>query len=118
MQENINCLENNDCQSDVQKEITYISEQTLQADAKIFKALCDEKRLSILGILRHGEQCACKLIDFTGISQSALSYHMKILCDSGLVQGRSNGKWVHYSLCNVGREQAFKRLYAITELNV
>ena len=54
-------------------------------DVKIFKALCDEKRLAILNHLKSGEKCACVLIKYMNIGQSALSYHMKILCESGLV---------------------------------
>ena len=51
-------------------------------DAKIFKALCDTKRLTILDYLKSGEKCACVLIENMNIGQSAFSYHMKILCDS------------------------------------
>ena len=67
-------------------------------DAKIFKALCDTKRLTILDYLKSGEKCACVLIENMNIGQSALSYHMKILCDSGIVNARQDGKWTHYSL--------------------
>ena len=57
-------------------------------DTKIFKALCDTKRLTILDYLKSGEKCACVLIENMNIGQSALSYHMKILCDSGIVNAR------------------------------
>jgi DNA-binding transcriptional ArsR family regulator len=33
-------------------------------DVKIFKALCDEKRLAILNHLKSGEKCACVLIEY------------------------------------------------------
>ena len=56
-----------------------------QKNAKVFKALCDEKRLAILELLRSGEKCACVLINTLGMGQSAVSYHMKILCESGIV---------------------------------
>lgn len=72
-------------------------------DAKIFKALCDEKRLNILNHLKSGEKCACVFIDCMDIGQSALSYHMKILCESGIVVARQEGKWRHYSLSRKGR---------------
>lgn len=85
-----------------------------KADAKIFKALCDEKRLKILELLRTGEKCACALIDDMNIAQSALSYHMKILCESNIVKARQDGKWTHYSLNKVGSEYASKRLSQIT----
>lgn len=84
-------------------------------DAKIFKALCDEKRLTILNHLKSGEKCACVLIDYMGIGQSALSYHMKILCESGIVTSRQEGKWTHYSLNQKGSEYASKRLLELTK---
>ena len=65
----------------------------------IFKALGDENRIRILKILHSGEKCACKLLEELNISQPTLSHHMKILCDSGLVTGRKEGKWTHYSIC-------------------
>ena len=71
-------------------------------DAKIFKALCDEKRLMILELLQSGEKCACVLIDKMDMGQSGLSYHMKILCESGIVTSRQEGKWTHYSLSKSG----------------
>lgn len=83
-------------------------------DAKIFKALCDEKRLFILSLLKSGEKCACALIDEMEIGQSALSYHMKILCDSGIVESRQDGKWTHYRLSRSGSDFALKRLSEIT----
>lgn len=89
-------------------------ETDYQQDVKIFKALCDEKRLAILALLRQGEQCACELITATGMKQSALSYHMKILCDSGLVTARPDGKWTHYSLSITGYQKASERLKFLT----
>lgn len=83
-------------------------------DAKIFKALCDEKRLMILELLQSGEKCACVLIDKMDMGQSGLSYHMKILCESGIVTSRQEGKWTHYSLSKSGSEYALKRLRCLT----
>ena len=70
--------------------------------ALVFKALSDENRLRIMKLLRTGEKCACKLLEELNISQPTLSHHMKILCDSGLVTGRKEGKWMHYSICCEG----------------
>ena len=83
------------------------------ADAKVFKALCDPKRLAILEQLRSGEKCACVLQKPLDLTQSGLSYHMKILCDSGLVTSWQEGKWTHYQLCASGRTLALERLRAI-----
>lgn len=87
---------------------------THQEDAKVFKALCDPKRLAILEQLRSGEKCACVLQEPMELTQSGLSYHMKILCDSGLVASRQEGKWTHYRLSGAGRERAVKLLLALT----
>ena len=66
--------------------------------AAVFKALGDENRLKILQLLATGEKCACKLLEQFQITQPTLSHHMKILCDTGLVVGRKEGKWMHYSI--------------------
>ena len=68
----------------------------------VFKALSDENRIRILKLLHSGEMCACKLLEELNISQSTLSHHMKILCDAGIVAGRKEGKWTHYSICCEG----------------
>jgi len=77
--------------------------------ARVFKALCDENRIAILERLKAGERCACVLLKNLDISQSTLSHHMKILCESGIVRCRQEGKWTHYSLSPEGCERA-KRL--------
>ena len=86
-------------------------------DAKVFKALCDPKRLAILEQLRSGEKCACVLQEPMELTQSGLSYHMKILCDSGIVTSRQEGKWTHYRLSASGGERALERLRAIITPN-
>lgn len=88
-----------------------------EADAKVFKALCDPRRLAILERLRSGEKCVCMLQEDMGIGQSGLSYHMKILCDSGLVVSRQEGKWTHYRLSDSGRESAIALLRQLTTPN-
>jgi len=88
-----------------------------QEDAKVFKALCDPKRLAILEQLRSGEKCACVLQEPLGLTQSGLSYHMKILCDSGIVASRQEGKWTHYCLSASGRDDAVELLKKLTTPN-
>ena len=89
-------------------------ESTYQENARVFKALCDPKRLAILEQLRSGEKCACVLQEPMDLTQSGLSYHMKILCDSGLVVSRQEGKWTHYRLSESGRERAVRLLLELT----
>ena len=82
--------------------------------AKVFKALCDERRQRILELLHSGEKCACVLIDEMEMPQSSLSYHMKILCDSGIVTSREEGTWTHYQISKQGSEKAIELLKDIT----
>ena len=82
--------------------------------AQVFKALCDERRQRILELLQGGEKCACVLIEAMDMPQSSLSYHMRILCDSGLVTSREEGKWTHYQISKQGSEKAIELLKAIT----
>lgn len=74
-------------------------------DAKIFKALADENRLQILCLLQKGELCACHLLEELHISQPTLSHHMKLLCDSGIVDYRKEGKWMHYLIAPTAQER-------------
>lgn len=72
------------------------------------KALSDETRLEIIGMLSQGELCACELLRNLNISQPTLSHHMKTLTACGLVEGTKRGSWVHYRL----DDTAFKHLVA------
>lgn len=65
---------------------------------QILKALADETRLEIINMLSGGEMCACKILENFDITQPTLSYHMKILTDCGLVDGRRDGAWMRYTL--------------------
>ena len=74
--------------------------------AVIFKAFCDENRIRILQILKDGEKCACRLLEALNITQPTLSHHMKTLLDSGIVNGRKEGKWMYYSISEEGLKKA------------
>lgn len=62
------------------------------------KAMSDETRLKIIDMLSCGEMCACDILEEFSISQSTLSYHMKILSESGLVNAVRDGAWMRYTL--------------------
>lgn len=66
---------------------------------KIIKAISDLTRLKILVSIKNGETCACDFPTCCGVSQPAVSQHLKILLQAGLVKVRRNG---------------VKRLYSIT----
>ena len=89
-------------------------ETVYEMRARVFKALCDERRQRILELLHSGEKCSCVLMEEVGMPQSSLSYHMKILCDSGIVESREEGKWTHYRISCPGSENAVALLREIT----
>ena len=74
------------------------------------KALADETRVKIFNMLSEGELCACRILEEFNITQPTLSYHMKILCDSGLVDGRRDGVWMKYSINKNGLD-SLKNLF-------
>ncbi len=87
-------------------------------NAKVFKAFCDETRLKVLSLLQSGEKCACILLEKVNVEQSTLSYHMKILVDSGIITTRKEGKWTHYSINSAGSKYAVKLLQELTTVTL
>jgi ArsR family transcriptional regulator, arsenate/arsenite/antimonite-responsive transcriptional repressor len=70
----------------------------LERATRLFQALSDPTRLSILQRLRFGERCVCDLTDALEAAQSRLSFHLKVLKDAGLVTDRRDGRWMYYTL--------------------
>lgn len=66
--------------------------------AEFYKALGDETRLKILDMLTECEMCVCEIIDRLHMTQPAVSHHLKILRQAGLVKDSREGKWIYYSL--------------------
>lgn len=66
---------------------------------KKFKALADQKRLEIMyELCQKGQTCVCDLTESFGISQSKLSYHLKILLDADLIVKQTKGTWSYYDI--------------------
>lgn len=63
-----------------------------------FHALSDGLRLKILELLRSHELCVCEICEKLQVSQSKLSFHLKILREANLVFARQEGRWIYYSL--------------------
>ena len=75
------------------KELTSLAEQ--------YKALGDETRLRLMMAVSSSEgaeACVCDLTPETGLAQSTVSHHLKLLVDSGLLSRTQRGKWAYYAL--------------------
>ena len=64
----------------------------------ICKALSDNNRMQIFKMLRKTTMSACQILEHLKCSQPPHSYHMKLLCDSGLVNADKQGLWMRYSI--------------------
>jgi len=66
---------------------------------QLFKNLSDDTRLTIVLLLKHAnELCVCELTAALELSQPKISRHLAMLRESGLLQDRRSGKWIHYRL--------------------
>ena len=77
---------------------------------EIFKALSDPTRLKLVkalndcepGVCEGGSLCVNALAHRLNVTQSAVSQHLRILRQAGLVRGARNGSFIHYSLDQEG----------------
>jgi len=70
----------------------------VRAVSRFFRALGDETRLRIVGLLSHGELCVCHIQEALGLSQPNASRQLGVLRASGVVEDRRVGNWVYYRL--------------------
>ena len=77
---------------------------TNQLLLKQLKAISEAKRLDILKLISKKETCACILLENLDLTQSGLSYHMKLLSDAKIVNSRQEGKWTYYTINNDFKE--------------
>lgn len=67
------------------------------------QAMADENRLRILGLLASdavggGELCVCQILEILALAPSTVSQHLALLRQAGLIDGRKQGRWMHYRL--------------------
>jgi DNA-binding transcriptional ArsR family regulator len=76
---------------------------------KGLKALACEPRRAIFELIHHPERsksrpkddedtdiCVCYLVEDSGLANSTVSHHLRVLKDTGLITGRKEGQWIHY----------------------
>lgn len=69
--------------------------------ARLLKALSDPTRLQILSIIEAAparEACVCDLTEPFTMTQPAISHHLKVLVDAGILRRDKRGSWAWYSL--------------------
>lgn len=71
---------------------------TLEAD--LLKVLGHPVRLLVVQLLEQEELCVCDLLRLTGLEQSNLSQHLKLLRKHGIVAARRDGARMMYRLVN------------------
>ncbi len=62
------------------------------------KLIGDQTRLTILSFLKEQELCVCDLVELIGMSQPAISQHLKKLKEAEIILERKVGTWVHFRL--------------------
>ncbi|MCX5642452.1 MAG: metalloregulator ArsR/SmtB family transcription factor [Candidatus Omnitrophica bacterium] len=70
----------------------------MKKTSRILKALSHEVRLQILFALKGKTLCVTALARRLKISQPAVSQHLRILENTGLIKRKRIGHWVHYSI--------------------
>jgi ArsR family transcriptional regulator len=64
----------------------------------ILKSLSDETRFKLIRLLLTQDLCGRALAQRLGVSEAAVSQHLKVLKEAGLVEGEKRGYWIHYSV--------------------
>ena len=72
--------------------------------SNLLKIVGEESRLKILCSLRQNEHCVCEIMEYTKLSQSLISHHLKDLKDTSVVSDEKKGQFVFYSLTDKGRK--------------
>ncbi|NPV53209.1 MAG: winged helix-turn-helix transcriptional regulator [Firmicutes bacterium] len=82
----------------------------LEQVIRVLQALGQDTRLKILKVLSINSFCVCELEEIFGISQPAISHHLGILKDAGLVESSREGQWVFYKADKEGLEESWHML--------
>jgi ArsR family transcriptional regulator len=72
---------------------------------RVFRALSVEKRVEIVRLLAERTLCVGALSNLLDISAGAVSQHLRILRDAGIVEPDRRGYFIHYSLAPGARER-------------
>ena len=85
-------------------------------DEKILKALGEPRRFLLLQLMSDRSYCVRALARKSGLSESAVSQHLKILRDAGLVYGARRGYYTHYGLDKTVLQQVISELEQLRDI--
>jgi Predicted transcriptional regulators len=68
--------------------------------AETFDLISDPTRVKILWLLCHTEDCVANIAATVGMSSPAVSHHLKVLRQAGILSSRKEGKEVYYTLAD------------------
>lgn len=85
-------------------------------DEKTLKALGDPKRYLLLQLVAEKSWCVGALARRSGLSESAVSQHLKILREAGLVYGVKRGYYTHYRLDKEALDCVISELQQLREM--
>lgn len=80
---------------------------------RMLKALANESRLMILCLLADGERSVGQINEGVDLSQSALSQHLAVLRNEGLVTTRRDAQTIYYSLAKGPARRVIRLLHDI-----
>ena len=93
-------------------DFTFMSSNVTDA-VNLLKSLANESRLMVMCVLAEGEISVGKLNQRIDLSQSALSQHLAILREQGLVKTRRGSQTIYYSLSDNNAISLIERLHDI-----
>ena len=82
-------------------------------EADLFKILSVDKRIEIIELLKKEPMSVNALAEALGITQSAVSQHLRVLKSNGFVKDERQGYWIYYSLNRDALEKCRQRLNRI-----
>jgi len=78
--------------------------------AELFKVLSVDKRIEIIELLKVVPMSVNSIAESLGVTQSAVSQHLRVLKAAGLVSDERHGYWIYYSLNREVLEKCRQRL--------
>jgi DNA-binding transcriptional ArsR family regulator len=79
------------------------------------RALADESRIKILGMLKASPMCVCQIVHILKLAPSTVSKHLALLQAAGLISGRKKGRWIFYNVDAISSPAARRALKYVLE---